>query len=112
MVFDIVLIAVIVGGIALSVAYVRAEYLAWREHRSAERRREVVVRDRHAARLFDQHTSQLLPSVLKLQDFGDGDAANPDRTNFSTVCRTSLPNNSSRTAPLADRRKRVRQCAS
>jgi hypothetical protein len=90
--FDVVLIAVIVGGIALSAAYVRAEYLGWREHGAAERRKEAALRDLHAASLSEQQNA-LLPSVLKFQGFGAGEAANP------------------RTYPLAGRRKRERQRA-
>jgi hypothetical protein len=91
--FDVVLIAVIVGGITLSAAYVRAEYLGWREHGAAQRRREAVLRDLHAAS-FSEQQNALLPSVIKLQGFGAGEAANPD---------------AARIHPFADRRKRVRQ---
>ena len=92
--FDVLLIAVIVGGIGLSVAYVRAEYRSWREQGAAQRRREAALRDLHAARLSEQH--ELLPSVLQLQGFGDGEAANPEHA---------------RVYPLAERRKRLRQRA-
>ena len=106
--FDVVLIAVIVGGLALSAAYVRAEYLGWREHRAAERRRAVALRDLHATSLSEQHNALLLPSVVKLQGFGAGEAANPD---FATGRRASVPANSPRADPFADRRKHVRQRA-
>src|SRR5258708_13219753 len=76
--FDIVLIAVIVGGIALSAAYVRAEYLGWREHGAAERRREASLGELHPASLSDQHHPLLLPTVGKLQAFGSREAAHPD----------------------------------
>jgi hypothetical protein len=91
--FDVALIAVIVGGIALSGAYVSAEYLGWRKRSDAQRRRDAVVRERHAASLSEQH-DPALPSVVKLQGFGENDAAN-----------------SARTYPLAERRKRVRKRA-
>jgi hypothetical protein len=106
--FDIVLIAVIVGGIALSAAYVRAEYLGWRAHGAAERRREVALGELHAASLSEQHNALLLPSVVKLQGFRAGEAANPDGAGeFAAGRRASVPTHSSRTYPFADRRKRV-----
>jgi hypothetical protein len=90
--FDVVLIALIVGGIALSGAYVRAEYLGWRRHGAAQRRRDAAVRALHAAS-FSEQRDALLPSVMKLQGFGEREAANPDLS-------------------LAERRKRVRKRAS
>jgi hypothetical protein len=76
--FDIALILIVVGGIGLSAAYVRAEYMRWREHGAAERRRETALRALHAARLSDQQNAALLPSVLRLQEFSNGEAANPE----------------------------------
>jgi citrate lyase beta subunit len=49
--FDLVLMVVLVAGIALSAAYVRAEYISWREDGAAERRRESALSELHAARL-------------------------------------------------------------
>jgi hypothetical protein len=94
--FDVLLIAVIVGGIGLSVVYVRAEYRSWREHGAAERRREAALRDLHAARLSEQNDPQLLPSVVQMQGFADGEAANPEHARVYT---------------LAERRKRLGQRA-
>lgn len=94
--FDVLLIAVIVGGIGLSIVYVRAEYRSWREQGAAQRRREAALRDLHAARLSEQHDPQLLPSVVQLQGFSDGEAANPEHAQVHT---------------LEERRKRVRQRA-
>jgi hypothetical protein len=109
--FDVLLIAVIVGGIAISVAYVRAEYLGWREHGAAQRRREAALRELHAASLSEQRDA-LLPSVLKLQGFGDDEAANPDDAGeFAAARRASGLSNSPRTFPLGDRRKRIRKRA-
>ena len=108
--FDILLIAVIVSGIALSAAYVRAEYLGWREHGAMERRREAALRGLHAASLSDQHNAMFLPSVVKLQGFGAGEAANPDdAAEFATRRRATASTNSPRTYPFGDRRKRVRR---
>jgi len=104
--FDFVLIALIVGGLALSGAYVRAEYLSWRKHGAALRRREAALRDLHAASISEQRDA-LLPSVLKLQGFAEGEAANPDVSGeFSAARRASSLSNSARTYPLAERRKR------
>ncbi|HSZ09517.1 MAG TPA: hypothetical protein VK794_13340 [Steroidobacteraceae bacterium] len=88
---DVVLMIVVLGGIGLSAAYVRAEYLRWRDLGAAERRRETVFRKLHAARLFAQRDKALLPRVLKLQEFSEAEAANPDHV-----------------SPVADRRKRRR----
>lgn len=108
--FDVVLTAFIVGGIGLSAAYVRAEYLGWRANGAAERRREAALRDLHAARLSGQDNPQLLPSILELQGFGNGEAANPDSADEDyAASRTSTPSTSARAYPLYERRKRVRQ---
>jgi hypothetical protein len=112
MVFDFVLIALIVGGIALSGAYVREEYLAWRTHGAAQRRREAALRELHAASLSEQREA-LLPSVMKLQGFGETEAANPDTAGeLGAARRAAGLSNSTRTYPsLAERRKRSRQRA-
>ena len=108
--FDVVLIAVIVGGIALSGAYVRAEYRGWREHGAAQRRREAAVRQLHAESLSDQRDA-LLPSVMKLQGFGAREAANPDDSEIAAARRASGLGNSPRTYTVAERRKRIRKRA-
>jgi len=107
--FDIVLIAVLVGGIVLSAAYVRAEYLGWREQGVAERRRAAALGELHASS-FSEQQNALLPSVVRLQGFSAGEAANPDEAaGFATGRRA--PTISPRTYPFAERRKRVRQRA-
>src|ERR1700679_636605 len=78
MFFDIVLLLVVVGGIGLSTVYVRAEFLRWRKHGAAQRRRETALQELHAASLSDQRNAALPPSVLKLQGFSQAEAANPD----------------------------------
>jgi hypothetical protein len=109
--FDFVLIALIVGGFALSWAYVRAEYLSWRAHGAAQRRREAALRDLHAASISEQRDA-LLPSVLKLQVFGESEAASADSTGeFDDARRASGLSNPLRGYPLAERRKRARQRA-
>jgi hypothetical protein len=82
--------------LALSVAYVSAEYRSWREHGAAQRRRETVLRELHAASFSEQRESLLLPSVVQLQGFGDGEAANPG-------ARADSP------ASMGERRKRFRR---
>jgi hypothetical protein len=107
--FDVVLIAVIVGGLALSGAYVRAEYLGWREHGAAQRRRDAALRERHVASLSEQRDA-LLPSVLKLQGFGASEAANPDDSGeIAAPRRASGLSNSPRTYALEELSKRARQ---
>jgi hypothetical protein len=108
--FDIVLIALVIGGIALSGAYVRAEYIAWREHGAMQRRREAALHERHAASLSEQRDA-LLPSVLKLQGFcGERAAANPEASDeYAAARRASSLSNSARNFSVAERRKRARQ---
>jgi hypothetical protein len=49
----------------------------------------------------------LLPSVLKLQGFVEGEAANPHSAGEFAAARRAL-GNSARPYPLAERRKRAR----
>ena len=84
--FDVVLIALIVGGIALSGAYVRAEYLAWREHGAAQRRREAALRELHAASLSEQR-----------------DALLPERSETSRIRRDAKRRTRTRTVNLRTR---------
>jgi hypothetical protein len=110
--FDVALIALIVGGIALSAAYVRAEYRGWRAQGAAQRRRDAALRDLHAASLSEQRDA-LLPSVLKLQGFGESEAANPDTAGELAAARRAAGlSNFPRAFPLGERRKRARQRAS
>ena len=112
--FDIVLLLIVVGGIGLSAAYVRAEYIRWREHGVVQRRRETALRELHAASLSDQQNATLLPSVLRLQEFGNDEAANPNPVGSSDIAdgsRSAARSNSPRTDPFGDRRRRDRQHA-
>jgi hypothetical protein len=97
--FDIVLLLIAVGGIGLSAVYVRAEYIRWREHGAIQRRRETALRELHAASLSDQQNATLLPSVLRLQEFGNDEAANPEGS-------SNIGDD-----PFGDRRRRNRQHA-
>jgi hypothetical protein len=106
--FDVFMIAVVVAGLALSVAYVRAEYRSWREHGAAQRRREAALRELHTASFSEQRDS-LLPNVVQLQGFGEAEAANPDAVEPGAArpaARGKLSGYS-----LSERRKRVRQRA-
>ena len=105
--FDVFMIAVVVGGLALSIAYVGAEYRSWREQRAAQKRRDAALRELHAASFSEQHES-LLPSVVKLQGFGDGEAANPDSVAGSSRAAARRIRSA---YPLGERRKRRRQRA-
>jgi hypothetical protein len=107
--FDLVLIGFIVGGMVFSVAYVRAEYMGWREHGAAERRRDAARRALHAASLSEQREAALLPTVLTLEGFSEGEAANPDEV--ATARRTAAAGNAPRPYYPAERRKRFRQRA-
>jgi hypothetical protein len=107
---DVVLMLIVLGGIGLSAVYVRAEYIRWREHGSSERRRETELRELHAARLSEQQNAALLPSVLELQGFSEGEAANPEGSaSFGSpgTARTK----SLGIYSFAERRKRKRQRA-
>jgi len=68
-------IGIVVGGIALSCAYIRAEYRSWRSRGAAKRRRDFILRELHAASLSQQQNADLEPSVVQLQEFPDADAA-------------------------------------
>lgn len=108
--FDVVLIALIVGGTVLSGAYVRAEYIAWRKNGAAQRRRDAALRELHAASLSEQRDA-LLPSVLKLQGFGETEAANPDTAGELAAARHGSGPRIPGGFPLGERRKRARQRA-
>jgi hypothetical protein len=108
--FDVVLIAVLVGGIGLAAAYVTAEYRGWREQGAALRRREAALRDLHAASFSEQHEARLLPSVVQLQGFGHDEAANPDGAELGAQASAARAN-SSCDYSFDERRKRERKRA-
>jgi hypothetical protein len=76
--FDDFLIAVVVGGIALSGTYIRSEYRLWRSLGAAERRRAVALRELHAARLSRQHDGLLDPAIARLESFAETGAPIPE----------------------------------
>jgi hypothetical protein len=67
--FDDVFIGLILGGIGISAAYVRAEYSRWREQAAADRLRESVQRDLHAASLALQQNRARGAEQIQLQTF-------------------------------------------
>ena len=109
---DVVLMLVVVAGIALSAAYVRAEFAGWRAHGAAERRRESAFAELHAARLSeapspetpspDEQNANSLPSVVQLRGFSPEYTANTDEA----------ANAGQRSYPAEERRQRPRQHAS
>jgi len=68
-------IGIVVGGIALSCAYIRAEYRSWRSLGAAARRRGSILRELHATSLSRQQNADLEPSVVQLQKFADTNGA-------------------------------------
>ena len=94
--FDVVLMVIVVAGIALSAAYVKAEYISWRKDGAAERRRESALSELHAARL--SRNPSLPPSVVQLRGFSPVDradtpqAANADlQPSYPSVERRKQP---------------------
>src|ERR1700722_14375903 len=106
---DAALIVIVFGGIVLSAAYVRAEYMRWRELGAAQLRREAALRELHTARLFEQRNAAPLPNVLELQGFSEQDAANPEGA--ANAGHGLARTRSHRAYPFADQRKRKRQRA-
>jgi hypothetical protein len=105
---DVALMVFVLGGIGLSAAYVRAEYLRWREVGATERRREAALRALHAARLSEPQDRTQLPSVMELQGFSETEAANPEPISLEHGAAHNLsPGN----YPFPERRKRERQRA-
>lgn len=75
---DDALIAMLAGGFGLSIAYLAAEYLGWRALRTAERSREMVERELHAARLAQQGAAAPAGTVALRAEFTE--AASERRT--------------------------------
>jgi hypothetical protein len=48
---DYILIAMIIAGFGLCGAYFRVAFVSWRRYQSAERKREISLRELHAQRL-------------------------------------------------------------
>jgi Arc/MetJ family transcription regulator len=56
---DDLLIAIIVAGIGLSIAYLRAELILRQEFKAAEREKELALRELRITRPRREHTSML-----------------------------------------------------
>ncbi len=106
--FDDLYIAMVVGGIALSAAYLAAEYRSWRNQGAAERRRASILRELHAASLSQQHNAHLEPTLVQLQKFTDtAAAAGEEVADAGSRSRSG----SARTQPFVERRARARHQA-
>ncbi|MGO9931006.1 MAG: hypothetical protein ACLPV8_04225 [Steroidobacteraceae bacterium] len=109
--FDDFFIGVVVGGIVLSGAYIRAEYRSWRNQGAAERQRALAVHELHAASLSQQQNAHLEPSIVQLQQFTDTDAAAADDMADVGTGRRSQGQSSSQGNAFVERRTRQRHQA-
>ena len=94
---DGTLIAMVLGGIGLSIAYLTAEYLHWRAQGAADRHRETLQRELHAARLAKHEATHQSPS---------GRAATEKIADELPERRTA-PAAARRVHPFVDRRQRA-----
>jgi hypothetical protein len=106
--FDDVLIGILLGGIVLSGAYIRAEYRLWRSHGAAERQRGMTQGALHAARLARQHDAVVEPHIARLQAFAETPAAGTDIADEETARRSAVRSSMQRTYPYMERRSRPR----
>jgi hypothetical protein len=110
--FDDFFIGIVVGGLALSAAYIRAEYRAWRYDGAAERRRASILRELHAASLSQQQGAHLEPSLVQLQQFTDtAAAAGEEVAGGEAGRRLQARSGSPRNQPFVERRTRERHQA-
>jgi hypothetical protein len=68
---DDVLFGVIIGGAGLSAAHFRSEYIRWREHGAAERRKETSMRQLHMHRLSPQEGADSIRNVVHFETLAD-----------------------------------------
>jgi hypothetical protein len=64
---DDVLFGMIIGGIGLCAAHFRSEYIRWREHRAAERRKETTMRELYINRLSPREDADSIRTVVNTQ---------------------------------------------
>jgi hypothetical protein len=64
---DDVLFGVIIGGIGLCAAHFRDEYIRWRDHRAAERRKATSMRELHIKRLSPREDADSIRTVVNTQ---------------------------------------------
>jgi hypothetical protein len=68
---DDVLFGVIVIGVGLSAAYFRDEYIGWREHRGADKRKQTSMRELYIDRFSHREDADSIRSVVKLERIAD-----------------------------------------
>jgi hypothetical protein len=109
--FEDFLIVIVVAGIVLSGAYIRAEYILWRQFAAAERQRDSTLRELHAARLSQQQ-DDIFPSLVRLQTFAETQDAIPNDSACVEPDRRSVAqSNSQRNYGFVERRARPRHHA-
>ena len=84
------------AGFGLSIAYLAAEYLGWRALRAAQRRREMLERELHAAKLAQQAAAAPPRSIPLREEFAD-----------SAPERRTPRIRSTRIFPFVERRRRA-----
>jgi hypothetical protein len=106
---DDVLIAILLGGALLSAAYVRAEYIRWRQSGAEQLRRESAQYKLHSARLSEHQSAARAAQALPLRKFHVGEAASNDA---SSAFRRPSGNNAQPSYIFFERRKHPRSEAS
>jgi len=71
---DNILFVVIVGGVGLCAAHFRDEYIAWREHRAAEMRKQTSMRHLHIDRFSHRKDADSTRSVINLEPIADAES--------------------------------------
>jgi hypothetical protein len=105
-------VGIVVGGLALSAAYIRAEYRWWRYQGAAERHRASILRELHAASLSQQQGAHLEPIQVQLQQFTDTAAAAGDELAAGEAARRSQARaGAARNEAFVERRTRARHQA-
>jgi len=64
---DDVLFGVIVGGVGLCAVYFRDEYMGWRQHRAAEMRKQMSLRELHIARVSRREDAVSIRGVVNVR---------------------------------------------
>jgi hypothetical protein len=72
---DDVLFGVIIGGIGLCAAYFRDAYIRWQEHRAAEVRKEMSMRELHINRFSHREDTDSIRNVLDLEELADTESS-------------------------------------
>ena len=64
---DYILIAMIIAGFGLCGAYFRIAFVSWRRYQSAERKREISLRELHAHSLFRDENEVTGSSTVQIE---------------------------------------------